>query len=138
MVKGLPIKKGGRKLEDSVESTDLNSVPPKAEKYLSGSAVERPIEGARAGKNHGDHEAMGLLEGMSLESIVELKIARFLDQIGDYYPENLHALMMRKVERPLLAQILQRTGGNQVQAAKILGINRNTLRKKMKIYGLYP
>jgi Fis family transcriptional regulator len=43
---------------------------------------------------------------------------------------------MSKVEKPLLIQILRRVGGNQVQAAKILGINRNTLRKKIKLYGL--
>ena len=80
---------------------------------------------------------MGLqLDQHSLEAIVELKISRFLDQIGSYYPEDLHSLIMRKVEKPLLAQILRRTGGNQVHASKILGINRNTLRKKMKLYGL--
>ena len=77
------------------------------------------------------------LDEFSLEAIVEHKIARFLDQIGMYYPENLHSLIMKKVEKPLLAQILKRTGGNQVHASKILGINRNTLRKKMKMYGLY-
>ena len=76
------------------------------------------------------------LDKYSLEAIVELKISRFLDQIGTYYPEDLHALIMRKVEKPLVGQILRRTGGNQVHASKILGINRNTLRKKMKIFGL--
>ena len=75
------------------------------------------------------------LDNYSLESIVELKISRFLEQIGNYYPESLHATIMRKVEKPLLNQILRRTGGNQVHAARILGINRNTLRKKMKLYG---
>lgn len=76
------------------------------------------------------------LDRYSLEAIVDLKISRFLDQIGTYYPESLHALIMKKAEKPLLAQILRRTGGNQVHAARILGINRNTLRKKMKMYGL--
>lgn len=75
------------------------------------------------------------LDKHSLEAIVELKISRFLDQIGSYYPEDLHSLIMKKVEKPLLGQILRRTGGNQVHASKILGINRNTLRKKMKLYG---
>lgn len=100
----------------------------------------RIVEGARTSSGTTTIDEADLitqLENHSLESIVEIKISRFLDQIGDYYPENLHGLMMRKVERPLVAQILQRTGGNQVQAAKILGINRNTLRKKMKIYSLY-
>lgn len=75
------------------------------------------------------------LDKHSLEAIVELKIARFLDQIGTYYPEDLHSLIMKKVEKPLVGQILRRTGGNQVHASRILGINRNTLRKKMKLYG---
>ena len=74
------------------------------------------------------------LDKHSFESVVEAKIARFLDQIGTYYPENLYKLIMNKAEKPLLHQILKRTGGNQVHAAKILGINRNTLRKKIKFY----
>ncbi len=82
-----------------------------------------------------DAELATKLDRYSLESIVELKISRFLDQIGTFYPEDLHALIMKKVEKPLLGQILRRTGGNQVHASKILGINRNTLRKKMKLYG---
>lgn len=83
-----------------------------------------------------DQDLAQRLDRHSLEAIVELKIGRFLDQIGSFYPENLHELIMTKVEKPLLAQILRRTGGNQVHAAKILGINRNTLRKKIKMYGL--
>jgi Fis family transcriptional regulator len=75
------------------------------------------------------------LDNYSLEDIVEVKISRFLDQISSFHPENLFAMIMGKVEKPLIKQILQRTGGNQVHAAKILGINRNTLRKKMKIFG---
>ncbi len=75
------------------------------------------------------------LDKYSLEAIVEIKISRFLDQIGDFYPENLHTMIIRKAEKPLMNQILRRTGGNQVHAARILGINRNTLRKKMKLYG---
>lgn len=75
------------------------------------------------------------LDQYSLETVVEFKIARFLDQLGTYYPENLHELIIQKVEKPLIAQILRRVGGNQVHASRILGINRNTLRKKMKMYG---
>ena len=43
----------------------------------------------------------------------------------------LHALVIARVERPLIELTLERTGGNQLQAADILGINRNTLRKKI-------
>ena len=83
-----------------------------------------------------DNELTHRLDQHAIEDVVEFKISRFLDQIGNFYPENVHELIMTKVEKPLLAQVLRRVGGNQVHASKILGINRNTLRKKMKIYGL--
>ncbi len=83
-----------------------------------------------------DTELAPRLDKYSIEDVVEFKISRFFDQLGSFYPDNVHELIMTKVEKPLLGQILRRTGGNQVHAARILGINRNTLRKKMKIYGL--
>ena len=91
---------------------------------------------AARGINIDDIDLISRLDKYSIEDVVELKISRFLDQIGTFYPENVHDLLMSKVEKPLLVQILRRVGGNQVQAAKILGINRNTLRKKIKLYGL--
>jgi two-component system nitrogen regulation response regulator GlnG len=40
------------------------------------------------------------------------------------------------MERPLLRLVLERTGGNQLRSAEVLGINRNTLRKKIKLLGI--
>lgn len=80
--------------------------------------------------------AADVLGGYSLDSLIEIKVARFLDQLGDYPPRNLHAVMMEKFEKPLLVQVMRRSGGNQVHAARTLGINRNTLRKRLKAYGI--
>ena len=49
---------------------------------------------------------------------------------------DLYALVMGQVEKPLISMVLQQTGGNQSQAAEILGINRNTLRKKMHEFNI--
>ena len=49
---------------------------------------------------------------------------------------HLHDLVIRGIEKPLLEMVLKETNGNQTQAANILGINRNTLRKKIKEYNL--
>ena len=49
---------------------------------------------------------------------------------------HLHDLVITGVEKPLLEEVLKETNGNQTQAANILGINRNTLRKKMQEYNL--
>ncbi len=89
-------------------------------------------------RNDLDPSMLDKIDGFSLENLVDVKIGRFLDQLGKFYPEGLYDLLMSKVEKPLIGQILKRTGGNQVHASKILGINRNTLRKKMKIHGFAP
>lgn len=101
-------------------------------------AVSQPLTRQERPSNStiADDETLGKLDSHSLESIVEIKISRFLDQLGTFYPDNLYSLIMRKMEKPLLNQILRRTGGNQVHASRILGINRNTLRKKMKLFSL--
>lgn len=49
-------------------------------------------------------------------------------------PCALHEMVMNTVEKPLLEIVLHRVAGNQTQAAELLGLNRNTLRKKMKQY----
>ena len=51
-------------------------------------------------------------------------------------PGDLYELVMSEVERPLFKAVMDYTQGNQSQAAGILGINRGTLRKKLKSYEL--
>ena len=51
---------------------------------------------------------------------------------GSDMPENIHAQLMAKVERPLFATVLAEVGGNQLKAAAILGLNRNTVRKRIR------
>jgi two-component system nitrogen regulation response regulator GlnG len=49
---------------------------------------------------------------------------------------DLHEALLRRIERPLLERVLEHTGGNQLRAAALLGINRNTLRKKLTELGI--
>jgi Fis family transcriptional regulator, factor for inversion stimulation protein len=49
---------------------------------------------------------------------------------------NLYDLVLAEVEAPMLDIIMQHTRGNQTEAARIMGINRGTLRKKLKFYGM--
>jgi two-component system nitrogen regulation response regulator GlnG len=51
-------------------------------------------------------------------------------------PGRVHHEALALLERPLLAHVLARTGGNQLRAARLLGLNRNTLRKRCRQLGL--
>lgn len=72
----------------------------------------------------------------SLRETVTSSLHLYLNQMSDYEPEGLYKLFIEEVERPLLELVMQYCKGNQTKAAKYLGINRGTLRKKLKIYGL--
>ncbi len=74
----------------------------------------------------------------SLEEIVERKLLECVRGLRDHSSANLYDLMIGLVEKPLLRAVLRETGGNQVRAAQILGINRNTLRKKLTEHSIDP
>ena len=63
-------------------------------------------------------------------------ITHFFDQLDGATCTELHALVLAQVEEPLFRAVLQETGGNQSKAAAILGLNRGTLRKKLRQYHL--
>jgi two-component system, NtrC family, nitrogen regulation response regulator GlnG len=71
------------------------------------------------------------LEQLSFEEMVRSKIRHLLERLGEYPVRDLYDEVIARVERPLLQVVLERTGGNQVRAAELLGLNRNTLRKKI-------
>lgn len=76
------------------------------------------------------------LSRFGLEDLVRAKLRTFLSRIKGYHVEDLHAQVISQVERPLVELVLEQTKGNQLQAAKVLGINRNTLRKKIRNLGI--
>jgi two-component system nitrogen regulation response regulator GlnG len=50
----------------------------------------------------------------------------------------LYRAVMARLELPLLRHVLDLSGGNQLRAARLLGINRNTLRKRLRVLGVLP
>lgn len=72
------------------------------------------------------------LEETALEEIVEMKLSQFMQKLGRYDVDDLHAAIIERVERPLIKLVMQKAGDNQLKAARMLGINRNTLRSKLK------
>ena len=60
----------------------------------------------------------------------------YFNSIGDQTTHDLHSLVIKEVEATLLEATLAFTNKNQSKAAEVLGLNRGTLRKKLKEYGL--
>lgn len=76
------------------------------------------------------------LQGAHLENIVEKKLLYFLDT--ESFPSRLLVRLYKPVEQALIETVLNWKEGNQIQTAKALGINRNTLRKKIQAYKISP
>ncbi len=68
----------------------------------------------------------------SIEDIITEKLEPFIDRITPGTNQELYDTLMPFMERPLIKLVLKKTNFNQVKAAEMLGINRNTLRKKIK------
>jgi Fis family transcriptional regulator len=71
-----------------------------------------------------------------LRDSVKQAVNRYLKQLDDTNIDNLYELVLAEVEAPLLEEVMLFTRGNQTRAAIMMGINRGTLRKKLKQYGM--
>lgn len=71
-----------------------------------------------------------------LRTHTEEALSQYFDSLNGDRPGDLYTLVLGEVEQPLFKAVMDYTQGNQSQAAGILGINRGTLRKKLKTYSL--
>lgn len=73
---------------------------------------------------------------LSLQDCVRENVETFFNDLEGTDPANVHDMLMRAVEKPLLEVVMARAQHNQSRAAQWLGLNRNTLRKKLLEHGL--
>lgn len=97
-----------------------------------GTAAPR-ANGNDGGDGHGLPARRG---GETIEQAVVRNLEQYFADLDGAKPHALHEMVLQAVERPLLKFALDRAGGNQSTAADLLGINRNTLRKKLTDYGI--
>ena len=71
-----------------------------------------------------------------LRSHAEHALSAYFASLNGHRPAQLYDLVLREIEEPLFRAVLDYASGNQSQAAMILGINRGTLRKKLRQFGL--
>jgi Fis family transcriptional regulator len=75
-------------------------------------------------------------QAIPLRSHAEEALSAYFNSLNGHRPGRLYELVMREVEQPLFKSVMDYAEGNQSRAATILGINRGTLRKKLREYGL--
>jgi len=66
-----------------------------------------------------------------IEQCIRESLELYFKDLRDVEPHSMYEMMMNVVERPLLEVVMQKCEGNQSKAAEWLGINRNTLRRKL-------
>jgi Fis family transcriptional regulator len=84
----------------------------------------------------GGERASRARSGETLEQCVRRSLEQYFADLDGANPHALHDMVLTAVERPLLQFAMERADGNQSAAAELLGINRNTLRKKLQEYRL--
>jgi Fis family transcriptional regulator len=72
----------------------------------------------------------------SIQEVVQKSLEDYFNDLGEQKPTNIYDMMVMTVEKPILEVVMTRADGNQSHAAQMLGINRNTLRKKLQEHGL--
>ncbi len=76
------------------------------------------------------------LKAVTLRDHVERVVRDYFEALDGEVPSDVYELILQEIELPLLTVVLEKTRGNQSKSAQILGLNRGTLRKKLKKYHL--
>jgi Fis family transcriptional regulator len=71
-----------------------------------------------------------------LRAQAKIAISNYLSQLNGNDVDDMYDLVLSEIEAPMLEEVMKYTRGNQTRAANLLGINRGTLRKKLKKYGM--
>jgi len=72
----------------------------------------------------------------SIQDVVRKSLDKYFKDLGEQHPTNVYEMVVFTVEKPILEAVMARADDNQSLAAEMLGINRNTLRKKLQQHGL--
>jgi Fis family transcriptional regulator len=75
-------------------------------------------------------------QASALHEATYRSLEHYFATLDGQIPTNLHAIVTQEVEQALIAFVMRRTGNNKSMSAKWLGINRNTLHKKLEQYDL--
>lgn len=99
--------------------------------------VEAPMEESTAARREGNVTPLGTInKNSSLRDCVAQSMENYFHHLDGQPVSDVYNMVLAEVEAPLLEVVMKYTRHNQTQASQVLGLNRGTLRKKLKQYGL--
>ena len=117
-------------MNNSDETATYNSISSPAESTAAFPYAGSGQENGFSGKVNQEPEPNTLRSG------VEQSLRRYFQNLDNEPVTDLYQTVLREVEAPLLEAVMDFTGNNQSKASNILGLNRGTLRTKLKNYGM--
>ena len=104
--------------------------------YRATQQIRKDIVEVARQKSKKRKETPALRNSKPLREHTEEALEQYFSTLNGDRPGDLYDLVLSEVERPLFKAVMDFTQGNQSQAAEILGINRGTLRKKLRTYSI--
>ncbi|NOZ68363.1 MAG: hypothetical protein GXP46_03780 [Deferribacteres bacterium] len=124
-----------KELSKEAEEYLLNYTWPGEEKELR-LAVKRACILSEGPRLEAEDFDLRHKQAKSIGKFVEARLKGFMHKIKRFERFNLYDMVMPEVEKALIMMVMKETNGNQLKAARLLGINRNTLRSKIKKLGI--
>jgi Fis family transcriptional regulator len=107
---------------NTAENTVIDTPFPTSELQQTHSATVSPIDNNT--------------QNQSLRACVETTMENYFRHLDGQNVSDIYNMVLAEIEAPLLEVVMKNTRQNQTKASEILGLNRGTLRKKLKQYGL--
>jgi Fis family transcriptional regulator len=103
---------------------------------VSEDVINSAVEHSISSKGMGQEKAANNEKPATLRDHIKSMLKDYFDDLDGHQPADLYQLVLAEIEQPLLESVLTHTRGNQSKAATLLGLNRGTLRKKLKQYNM--
>lgn len=104
--------------------------------YVLNVPLNTKVETVTEPSNLQQHLRAPLEESQTLRDSVEKALQNYFDHLGDQPVVDIYEMVLSEIEAPLLETVMKYTRDNQTKASIVLGLNRGTLRKKLKQYGM--
>jgi Fis family transcriptional regulator len=107
-----------------------------AHSSTTGSAERGSNSSTNSRKSAAKTPATTASDATPIDATVRTSVRQYLTEIDGELPTDFYQLVLSQVEAPLLEEVMRHTRNNQTSAAHLLGLNRGTLRKKLRLYKL--